>query len=43
MTTVCGKKRLAMITLWFLYELMAVGENVGESRGAVRRNPAMML
>ena len=42
MTTVFGKKRLAMITLWFLYELMVVGGNAGESR-AVRRNPAMML
>lgn len=29
-TAVCGRKRVAMIILWFLYELMVVGESLAE-------------
>jgi hypothetical protein len=36
-TAVCGRKRVAMITLWFLYELMVGGESPAETE-AVRRN-----
>jgi hypothetical protein len=41
-TAVCGRKRVAIITLWFLYELMVVeGKSSGEQCGP--STSAMML